>query len=230
VLEGLLIALGDHLGKRDLILHCGEPELRDTAHGLALLLLGLLLGLLLLLFILLAGLNLIIGRLDTTVDYRRTTLVQRSKLAKVLLLEFQDLFLELSLEFGVLLLKTLKASDTAADGWGERFDVAGRATNELTQLSLDHGNKGRVAGEKRGSGGIVKGLFLDAGNTRLLGVRGDRSIVGRRVLRGRCDREISLLVSDGLRHDVLGKEKGRGNVSKEEKNLMQGESGRWWDP
>jgi hypothetical protein len=218
VLEGLLVALSDHLSKGDLVLHSRKPELRNAAHRLILLLLGLFLGLLLLLFVLLASLDLIFGRLDTTVDYRGATLVQRGELAKVLLLKFQDFFLELSLELCVLLLKTLQASDTAADGWRKGFDVARRATNKLTQLALDHGDKGRVASEERGSGGIVKGLckdtvshgpmeargksesrkllltFLNAGNARLLGVRGDRSIVGRRVLRGPVASQFFLLL------------------------------------
>jgi hypothetical protein len=36
--------------------------------------------------------------------------------------------------------------------------------------------------------------FLNAGNARLLGVRGDRSIVGRRVLRGPVASQFFLLL------------------------------------
>jgi len=134
VLQGLLVTLGDHLGKRDLVLHGREPELRNTVHRLTLFLLGLLLSFLFLFLflILLSSLDLLLGRLNTAVDYCRTTLIQRSELAEVLLLKFQDFLLELSLELGVLLLDTLQAGNAAADGRRERFDVAGRATDELT--------------------------------------------------------------------------------------------------
>lgn len=128
LLEGLLVAVGDHLGERDLVLHGREPELGDTFCGLILLLLLLsLLGLLLLilLFILLSGLNLLFGRLDTTVHNGGTALVQGGEFAKVLLLELEDLLLELSLQLGMLLLDTLQTGHTAADDRRKRLNVAG---------------------------------------------------------------------------------------------------------
>lgn len=161
LLEGLLVALGDHLGERDLVLHGGQPELRNTGRGLTLillLLLGLLGLLLILLLVLLSGLDLIIGGLDTTVHDGGTALVQGSEFAKVLLLELQNLLLELSLQLGVLLLNALQAGHAAADGGRKRLDVARRAADELTKLTLDHVDQSRVAGEEGGGSGAVQGF------------------------------------------------------------------------
>ncbi len=127
-LEGTLVAVGDHLSKRDLVLHGGEPELGDTRHvggalGRLLVLDGSTL-LFLLLLVFLASLDLLVGGLGLAVDDGGTLLVQRSELGKVLLLELQNLLLELGLELGVVLLDALKASNAALNLGGKRLDVA----------------------------------------------------------------------------------------------------------
>lgn len=126
LLEGLLIPLSDHFRQRNLVLHGRQPKLGDTGGSLAfgLLLLLCIVVLLVLLFVFLASLNLGLGGLHTSVNNCGPALIQRGKLGEVLLLKFQDLLLELSLQLRVLLLDTLQASDAAADDRGQGLDVA----------------------------------------------------------------------------------------------------------
>ena len=159
VLEGTLVAVGDHLSKRDLVLHGGQPELRNAVDlrnfgRLLLLLLGRLglgLGSLQALLALLTQLNLLIGGLGLAVHDSRTLLIKRSELGKVLLLKLKNLLLELSLELGMLLLDALQASNTALDLRRERLDIAGRLANKVAETILDQGDEAGVLG-KDGSG------------------------------------------------------------------------------
>lgn len=162
-LEGLLVAVGDHLGEGDLVLHGREPELGDTRNLLgrlgSLLLLGGGLGLLIVLLILLTGLDLVLSGLSLAVDNGSTLLVKRSELGEVLLLELKDLLLELGLKLGVLLLDALQASDTTLDIGRERLNVAGRTTDKRAETALDKGHKSGVLGEDGSGGGTVKVLL-----------------------------------------------------------------------
>jgi hypothetical protein len=127
VLQGSLVAVCDHLGKRDLVLHGAQPELWDTLDVLALVLVELGLGclvVLVVLVLLLANLDLVFRGLFGAVDDLRAGLVQRCELGEVLLLELQDLLLELGLELGVLLLDALEARHATAHRGREGLDVA----------------------------------------------------------------------------------------------------------
>jgi hypothetical protein len=161
-LERSLVAVCDHLGERDLVLHGAEPELGDALDVLALVLVELGLGLVLVVLIvlvnLLADLDLVFRGLRCAVDDLRTGLVEGRELGEVLLLELQDLFLELGLELGVLLLDALEAGNATADGGGQRLDVATRAADERAELVLHHGDERGVGGEEAG-GGALKRLW-----------------------------------------------------------------------
>lgn len=162
MLEGTLITVGDHLGKRDLVLHGREPELGDTRHivgdlGLLLRLGGITLSLGLV--ILLAGLDLFLGGLRLSVDDGGTLLVEGRELGEVLLLELKHLLLELGLELGVVLLNALEASDTAADGSGQGLDVTRRLAHEGAETTLNHLDELGVLGEDGSRGGTVQILY-----------------------------------------------------------------------
>jgi hypothetical protein len=78
--KGLLIPVGDHLDKGNLVLHGGKPELWDTGHigflGLRLsLLLGLLLGLILITQLGFTSFDLSFGRFDGTIHDLGTSLI-----------------------------------------------------------------------------------------------------------------------------------------------------------
>lgn len=151
-LESALIAVGDHLGKGDLVLHGREPELGNTADltavGGALVLDS---GALRLVLILLAGLDEVLGGLGLAVDDGGTLLIERGELGEEFLLELKDLLLELGLELGVLFLDALETGDTALDLGRERLNVAGRLANEGTETALDQRHEAGVV-SKDGSG------------------------------------------------------------------------------
>jgi hypothetical protein len=157
VLKSVLVTLSDSLGKENVVLHGGQPELRDTLHLLSgdlLLLLGLFLivGLL----VLLSGGDLLLSGLSGTVNDGGTLLVERSELGEILLLELENLLLELSLELGVLLLDTTETGDTALNVLRKGLNVSGRTSDKLAELSLDHGDKRRVRGEDGSGSSAVK--------------------------------------------------------------------------
>ncbi|KAI6755325.1 hypothetical protein HG531_004431 [Fusarium graminearum] len=163
VLKSSLITVSDHLGERDLVLHGRKPELGDTGNivgniGLCLRLGG---GIIIidLLIVLLAGLDLVLSRLGLSVDDGGTLLVERRELGEVLLLKLENLFLELGLELGVVLLDTLETSDTSADRGGKGLDVARRLAHERAEATLNHLDKLGVLGENRGRGSTVQILY-----------------------------------------------------------------------
>jgi len=102
--HGVLVALGDEIGQRRLVLHCRKPEFWDTLDGLSRLV-GVLLGwctllfviflVLILLVIFLTSSDLFLSRLGLANDDLGTLLVERSEFGKVLLFELEDLFLKL---------------------------------------------------------------------------------------------------------------------------------------
>jgi len=144
VLKDLLVALGNGLCEGR-VLHGAEPELGNTLNvgGSSIrLLVGLsLLALLVALIVLTLGLtslDLLLGGLSEAVDDLGALLVEWGELGEELLLELENLLLELSLELGVLLLHTLEAVNTSADGSRQRLDVARGLSNKARELVLHH--------------------------------------------------------------------------------------------
>lgn len=160
VLEGAFVTVCDHLGERNLVLHGGEPELGNTSNLLGGL--GGLLGLhgsallLLLIFAVLASLNLGLGGLGSAIYNSGPLLVEGSELGKVLLLKLEDLFLELSLKLGVLLLDTLQACDAALDLGRERLDIAGGTADERAKAALDQVDKLGILSKDGGGSGTIQ--------------------------------------------------------------------------
>jgi hypothetical protein len=196
-LERSLVAVCDHLGERNLVLHGAEPELGDTLDVLALVLVELSLGLVLVVLVvlvdLLAHLDLVFRRLRCAVDDLGTGLVEGSELGEVLLLELEDLLLELGLELGVLLLDALEARNAATDRRGQGLDVATRAADERAELVLHHGDECGVGGEEAG-GGALERLCTQCEQAG----RRPRNTRGWRGTQGGCDVPSSIVPTPGF--------------------------------
>lgn len=145
-----------------MVLHGGEPELWNALDVLIrlsrlLFLVSGLSSLFFLLLVVLAGLDLLLGGLSIAIDNGGTLLVKWCELGEVFLFQLEDLFLELSLEFGVLLLDALQASDALLDLGRQGLDVTGGAANKGAKSALDQLDKLWVLREDRGSCGILCG-------------------------------------------------------------------------
>jgi hypothetical protein len=158
VSEGFLVLIRDKLSKRNLVLHCRQPELWNTLCVIGRIDLYFRLLILSLVFVLfrLAGFHLSLCWFAVTIDDLGPLLVQWCEFGKVFLFEVQNFFLELSLKFGVFLLNAFEASNSTANRSWEVFNVARRTTNKCTKLSLYHRHEGWVLSEDRGSSGAVK--------------------------------------------------------------------------
>ena len=156
--ERFLILIRNKLGKRNLILHCRQPELRNTLCIIGRIDLYLSLLILSLIFVPfgLAGFHLSLRWFAVTIDDPSPLLIQWCEFGKIFLFEVQNFFLELSLKFGVFLLNAFEAGNSTTNGSWEVLNVAGRTTNKCTELSLYHRHEGGILSEDRSSSGAVK--------------------------------------------------------------------------